>query len=241
MNGQADGGDASWRQLDVRDPHAVEGLVESVASDMGGLDAVVNAAGIAVAGALEDTSVLGIQDQLDTNLLGAIYVTRAAVRHLRHSPQPRLIQISSIGGRIALPYQALYCASKFALEGLCDSLRYELGPQGIAVVLIEPGSVRTPLTANRLVAPQTDVYGAAASTALAINDRDEQEGVEPELVAGAVEHALIAPSPPARMLVGHWHERIALPAHALLPERLFRWITAAHYGIASSARKATRK
>jgi NAD(P)-dependent dehydrogenase (short-subunit alcohol dehydrogenase family) len=223
----------SARVLDIRDLAAVERIVKDVAGDLGRLDAVINAAGIAVAGPLEDTSIDLIRAQLETTLLGAVYLIRAATPYLRRFAPSRLIQISSLASYVALPYQSLYCASHSALNGLCESLRYELDPQGVRVIVIEPGSVRTAITQNRRTALAGDAYRTAAGTALGVNDVDEQQGIDPEEVARVVEEVLTAESPPDRRSVGHWQERITLPIQGLLPDRWFRRIIASHYHISS--------
>jgi NAD(P)-dependent dehydrogenase (short-subunit alcohol dehydrogenase family) len=219
----------SARVLDVRDPAAIERTVRDVAADLGRLDAVINAAGVAVAGPLEDTSLDLIRAQLETTLLGAVYLIRTATPYLRQFAPSRFIQISSLASHVALPYQSLYCASHSALNGLCESLRYELEPQGVRVIVIEPGSVRTAITKNRRTAVAGDAYRTAAETALGANDIDEEKGIDPERVASVVEQVLIAQSPPDRRSVGHWQERISLPVRSILPARWFRRIIAAHY------------
>lgn len=219
----------SARVLDIRDPAAVERTVKDVAGDLGRLDAVINAAGVAVAGPLEDTPIDLIRAQIETTLLGAVYLIRSAAPYLRQSAPSRFIQISSLASRVALPYQSLYCASHSALNGLCESLRYELEPQGVRVIVIEPGSVRTAITKNRRTALAGDVYRNAAGTALGVNDIDEHQGIDAETVALVVEQVLMAQSPPDRRSVGHWQERISLPVRGVLPARWFRRIIAAHY------------
>lgn len=223
----------SARVLDIRDLAAVEQTVQEVVNDLGRLDTVINSAGIAVAGPLEDTPIELIRAQLETTLLGTVHLIRTAVPYLRRFAPARFIQIASIAGQVALPYQPLYCASHFGLIGLCDSLRYELEPQGIHLAAIEPGSVRTPITTNRRTTIAGDVYQTSAETALAVNDQDEQNGVDPERVAEVVEQVLMAQSPPDRRSVGRWQERIALPARAILPHRWFRRMMEGHYHISS--------
>jgi NAD(P)-dependent dehydrogenase (short-subunit alcohol dehydrogenase family) len=219
----------SARVLDVRDPAAVERTVKDIAGDLGRLDAVINAAGVAVAGPLEDTPIDLIRAQLETTLLGAVYLMHTAAPYLRQFAPSRFIQISSLASHVALPYQSLYCASHSALNGLCESLRYELEPQGVRVIVIEPGSVRTAITKNRRTAIASDAYRAAAETALGVNDVDERQGIEADTVAQLVEELSMAESPPDRRSIGHWQERISLPVRAVLPARWFRRIIAAHY------------
>lgn len=217
------------RVLDIRDPEQVERTVAGVVDEFGRLDAVVNAAGIAVAGPLEDAPLELVRAQLETNLFGAVCLIRTAAPFLRRFAPSRFVHISSLAAHIALPYQSLYCASHFAVSGLCQSLRYELAPHGVRVILVEPGSVQTPITKNRRTNVVGGVYRAAAQRALDVNDTDERAGIRADQVARVVEKMLTAPSPPDRRSVGHWRERIALPARRFFPARVFRSIIQSHF------------
>ena len=227
-------GQLAARVMDLRDPLAVERTIQGVVESLGRLDAIVHAAGIAVAGPLENIPIALIREQFEANLLGTAYLIRAAVPYLRRFAPSRIVHISSIAAHVALPYQAVYCASKFAAQGLCESLRYELNPQGIRMIVVEPGSVRTPLTQNRRIVPSGGTCRDAARRALEVNDADERQGIDPERVARLVERVLNSDSPPERCSVGHWQERLTLPARRLLPSRWFRRIIAAHYRISSA-------
>ena len=223
----------SARVLDIRDAASIERTVKDIVSDLGRLDAVINSAGVAVAGSLEDTPIELIRSQLETTLFGAACLIRTAAPYLRQFAPSRFIQIGSLASYVALPYQSLYCAGHSGLKGLCESLRYELEPQGVGLIMIEPGSVRTAITRNRRTTIAGDVYRTAAHTALGVNDTDEQNGIDPEGVARVVQEVLMAPSPPDCRSVGHWQERISLPARGLLSARRFRRLIAAHYRISS--------
>ncbi len=219
------------RSLDIRDPAAIDRSLADVVEEFGRLDAVVNAAGIAVAGPLEDTPLNLVRAQLETNLMGATYLVRAALPYLRRFAPSRFVHISSIAAHVALPYQSLYSASHFAMSGLCQSLSYEMEPHGVRVTLVEPGSVRTELTQNRSTAEAGKSYRAIAGIALDVNDADEKAGVDPDAVARVVEGVLMSQSGPSRRSVGHWHERVTLPVQRLLPASMFRRIIKAHYKI----------
>jgi len=218
-------------RLDIRDPAAIQAAVNGIVERRGRLDSVVNAAGIAVAGSVEDTPIEFVREQLETNLLGAIYLTRAVVPLLRRAAPSSLVHISSIAGQVALPYQSIYCAGKFALEGFCESVRYELERDGIRIHVIRPGSVRTGLTTNRQTASAGAAHSTWAGKALSINDADELKGVDPDDVARIVEKTLHSVSSRRQWSVGHWHERVALPVRAVLPGEWFRRFVGAHYGI----------
>jgi NAD(P)-dependent dehydrogenase (short-subunit alcohol dehydrogenase family) len=227
-------GNIEYLRMDIADADTVQQTVEEAVSRMGRLDVVINSAGIAVAGSLEDTPLELVRLQMETNLLGAIYLTRAALPHLRRSAPSSLIHVSSLAGEVALPYQALYCATKFGLNGLCEALRYELEPQGIRVISIQPGSVRTALTKNRQTVAASEPYRASADAALAVNDSDEEAGVDPDVVARMVEETICDEKAIGWQTVGHFKERITVPARRLLPDRWFRRIIASHYTIASA-------
>jgi NAD(P)-dependent dehydrogenase (short-subunit alcohol dehydrogenase family) len=129
-------------QMDVDEARSVRAGVEQVVVDAGGLDVVVNAAGWALAGPVETTSISEAEAQLQTNFWGAVRVTRAALPRLRASGEGLVVNVSSLGGLFGLPFQAYYSASKFALEGWSEALAYEVAPFGVGVTLVEPGNFR---------------------------------------------------------------------------------------------------
>ncbi len=219
------------RVLDVRDPAAIDKLLADVELEFGRIDAVVNSAGVAVGGPVEDTPLELVQAQFETNLMGAVYLFRAAAPYLRRSAPSRMIHISSLAAHIALPYQALYSASHAGANAFCQALRYEMAPHGVRVIVVEPGSFRTGLTTNRRSPELSEPYAKAARTALDSNDRDELKGVDPEQLAELVEKLLTARNPPDRCSAGLWEERIGLAARRFLPERIFRRIIGSHYGV----------
>ena len=219
------------RILDIREPEALERGLREIVAELGGLDALVNSAGVAVGGPLEDTPIDLVRAQLETNLFGATCLIRAAVPYLRDSGGGRLVHVASLAVVVPLPFQALYCAAHAGLNGLCEALRYELEPVGVRVTVVSPGSVRTGLTANRRMATAGAAYAVATGKAMAANDRDEEAGIGAERIAAAVEKALVARVPPERVAVAHWHEKASGPLRKILPERVFRRIIGSHYGI----------
>ena len=131
---------------DVTDDHSVEQAVATVLDREGRLDIVLNNAGMGIAGPVENTSIEEATRQLEVNFFGAFRVSRAALPAMRSQHSGYIINIGSIGGLMAIPYQAMYSASKFALEGFSEALRMEVRPFGIRVVIIEPGDHKTALT-----------------------------------------------------------------------------------------------
>jgi len=138
----------SIAQLDVTDPESTKEAIARINETAGRIDVVVNNAGLFTIGALEDQSIREIQDLFDTNLLGAIRVTHEVLPIMRSQRSGVIVNVSSMAGKVAFPGMSTYSATKFALEGLSESLYYEAEPFGIRIVLIEPGVVKTRMTEN---------------------------------------------------------------------------------------------
>jgi NAD(P)-dependent dehydrogenase (short-subunit alcohol dehydrogenase family) len=209
--------------MDVdRDDSVVDG-VAAVLREHGRLDAVVACAGWGLAGPVEQTPIAQAKAQIETNFWGAVRVVQAVIPAMRARGTGRLVLISSIAGVIGVPFQAFYCASKFAMEGYAEALAYEVAPFGIDVTLVQPGNVRTDFTASRkdVRAPEDDPYGAVATEAINKMERDEANGVAPEAAATVIQRVLESARPPRRASVGKFDERIGLMAKRLMPYRLF--------------------
>ena len=216
--------------LDVTDAASVARAAAEVqaATGDGRLAGLVNNAGIVVPGVLEFLDLDDLRRQLEVNVVGQIAVTQAFLGALRRS-HGRIVNIGSIGGRVALPFIGPYSASKFALEALTDSLRLELHDSGIGVSIVEPGSVtsriweKSDAAADRvtegLSRDAIALYGKAIDSMRATSKRFERQGIAPIHVARAVERALTAKRPKTRYLVGR-DARAQAFARWLLPDRL---------------------
>jgi NAD(P)-dependent dehydrogenase (short-subunit alcohol dehydrogenase family) len=219
--------------MDVTDGVSVRAAADEVAAVLGdaGLSGVVNNAGIVVSGPLEFLPESEIRKQFEVNIIGQITVIQAFLPLLRKA-RGRIVNMSSIAGRMALPFLGPYSASKFALEAITDSLRLELLPWGIKVSVIEPGAVKTPIwEKSRIAAGQTarnfppeahDLYGRAVAAFRSETEEADKAGVEPDAVVRAVEHALTAREPKTRYLVGR-HVRLQALLKSVLPDRLIDW------------------
>jgi NAD(P)-dependent dehydrogenase (short-subunit alcohol dehydrogenase family) len=239
-------------ELDVTDHAQIERAAQRVAeltgapqrgatgagpSSPGRLDALVNNAGIGFGGPLELISEESLRAQFDVNVFGQVAVTRALLGALR-AARGRIVIVSSVGGRVALPFSAPYGASKHALEAIGDALRGELHSSHIDVSLIEPGSVQTPIWGkSREQAGQVSIppelqreYGHMPAAFEKTLHQTEQRGVAPELVAETIEKALTARRPRTRYLVGR-DARAMVLGKALLPDRLFDLIVRRAMGV----------
>ena len=216
--------------IDVTDDASVAAAAETIGAAVGnsGLAGLVNNAGIAVAGPLEFIDIAEFQRQLDVNVTGVLRTTQAMLPHLRNA-RGRIVNISSIGGRVAVPLVGPYAASKFALEGMSDSLRRELRPWGMHVALIEPGAVATPIwdkgvdqadEMDRDAPPEVrQRYGEVIDAVRKASEKNRTDGVPPQEVAEAVAHALTADKPKTRYLVGR-DAKMRAPMAAIMPDRL---------------------
>jgi NAD(P)-dependent dehydrogenase (short-subunit alcohol dehydrogenase family) len=215
--------------LDVTDPARIAtaaGLIDETVGE-GGLDGLVNNAGVAILGPLETIPIDDFRRQIEVNLTAQVAVTQAMLPLIRRG-RGRAVFVSSIGGRMALPFGGPYHAAKFGIEAIADCLRQELRPWKIAVAVIEPGSIDTPIwergeriadeIATRSPAAQQELYGKAIKNFRGAVRRTAERGIPPEKVAAAIAHALSASRPRTRYLVGADARGQAM-ARRLLPDR----------------------
>ncbi len=190
-------------ELDVTDKAAVDAAVAEAEGRFGGLDVVVNNAGYGLFGTIEEVSEEQARAQIETNVFGALWVTKAALPGLREQGSGHILQVSSIGGVTAFPGIGLYHASKWALEGFSQSLAAEMKPFGVEVTLIEP------------IGYSTDWAGPSAVQAEAlpeyewIREQRAKGGVranrgDPEATGAAVLELVDAEEPPLRVFFGEW-------------------------------------
>jgi NAD(P)-dependent dehydrogenase (short-subunit alcohol dehydrogenase family) len=221
-------------QMDVDSDISVERGLDAVLESEGRLDIVVNSAGFGIAGSVEDTSIDEAKAQFETNFFGVLRVCRAVLPVMRRQRRGYIVNISSMAGVIGIPFQALYSASKFALEGMTEALRMEARPFGIHVVLIEPGDFHTQFTAHRrktLESQRSSVYSERFDIALGVMEADETSGPPPDKIAYLLERIINTPSPRLRYPIGPMSERIAITLKKVLPPRLFEWGVMAYYKV----------
>jgi NAD(P)-dependent dehydrogenase (short-subunit alcohol dehydrogenase family) len=217
-------------KIDVTDQASVDAAVVTVTQAAGntGLAALVNNAGIAVAAPLEFIDIGQFERQLDVNVTGVLRATQGFMPLIRQA-RGRIVNISSIGGRVAIPLVGPYAASKFAVEGLSDSLRRELRPWNIKVALIEPGAVATPIWDKSLDESQAMIdeappemlerYGEIVEAITKESRKNATDGVPPQEVAEAVAHAITANKPKTRYLVGR-DAKLRGPMAKVMPDRV---------------------
>ena len=214
-------------ELDVTDDASMVALVERVISEAGRIDVLVNNAGYGSFGALEDVPNEEGRRQFDVNVFGLARLTQLVLAHMRAQQSGRIINMSSMGGRIHEPLGSWYHATKFAVEGMSDALRLEVAPFGIDVVLIEPGGMNTEWGAiaadNLITASAHTAYANQApgvARMLRSNDLKPRRGSSPDVIAAAVLRAASARRPKTRYLLGPGAKPLVM-LHAVLPDRVF--------------------
>jgi NAD(P)-dependent dehydrogenase (short-subunit alcohol dehydrogenase family) len=216
----------STLRLDVTDSDSIRSAVEQLQSRAGRLDALVNNAGYAQYGAIEEITEEEWRAQFDANLFGAIETTRAALPLMRQTGGGTIVMVSSVGGRLVIPFAAPYCASKHALEAVADALRVEVGSFGIRTVVVEPGPIETRFDerARSLVAPflsRPGPYRELYAGAERAMEGDFQKGKRPaRVVSRVILDAIESRKPRARYRVTSM-AKMLIPLSRLLPSR---WI-----------------
>ena len=211
-------------RLDVTDSGQVAAVADRVATELSGtgLHGVVNNAGATLLGPWERVRLAELRRLLEVNVVGQVAMIQAFLPLLRRG-RGRVVNIGSMGGRVAGPIFGPYAATKFALEGASDALRREVRAQGVRVVVVEPGAVATPIwgKASLELDPTgpDDVYGdLLAGVRHGIVERSAQHGVSPDVVARVVQQALTVSRPRTRYLVG-WDAKARVRLARLLPDR----------------------
>jgi len=212
------------KQLDVTDDTSVKNAVEAISSETGRIDILVNNAGYGLNGAFEDLAMDEIKAQYETNLFGLIRTTQAVLPIMRRQKSGTVINISSGVGRFGLPGSSAYVSTKFAVEGLSESMSYELEPFGIKVVLVEPGVIKTNFVDGMVIARKSQdpksPYSQIIQKMVTGLEEMMKNGSSPDLVAKVVLNAAINENPSLRYLAGNDVEQL-LESKRKMPDEEF--------------------
>jgi NAD(P)-dependent dehydrogenase (short-subunit alcohol dehydrogenase family) len=198
-SGKATGG-IEHVTIDVDDDDSVKAGVETVLADAGGIDVLVNNAGYLCSGAIEDISLADAKAQFETNYFGVVRMSVAVLPGMRARRRGHIITVSSLAGIVPVPFWGHYNASKFAVEGMMETLRHEVRPFGVRVAMVEPGSIKTPFYAR----PQpvgTDVYAGPRGGAFGVMADYERKAPGPDVVARKIVAIANDTRPPLRNTV----------------------------------------
>ncbi|NLU75272.1 SDR family NAD(P)-dependent oxidoreductase [Streptomyces sp. HNM0575] len=192
------------RALDVTDSEAAQAAVEAGVRAFGRIDVVVNNAGQGDRASLEDTTLDAFRRQVETNFLGTVHVTKAAVPVLRSQGGGRIVQVSSLGGRVGTPGMTAYQSAKWAVGGFSEALAAEVGPLGIKVTVLEPGGMRTDWAGTSMTTPPiSEPYEETVGASMrAMTDFAKTANSDPAKVAALVLRVADLDEPPLRLLAG---------------------------------------
>ena len=194
-------------EMDVTNEDSMVKGIETIIKAEGRIDVLINNAGFGSYGAIEDVSIADARYQLEVNVFGAARLMQLVIPHMRKHNYGRILNISSIGGKVALPLGGWYHASKFALEALSDSTRNEVKQFGIDVVVIEPGGVKSEWSSiamdNLVKTSSKGVYAKMANSLSTAIKGGEDKGADPKVIVDLVKHAINAKQPKTRYSGGY--------------------------------------
>lgn len=220
-------GNSTMLRIDVTDSESIAGAIGLIMEKEGRLDAVINNAGLHVVGPIECTAPEEIVNCWRTNSLGAMLVCKEVLPIMRRQGRGHIVNVSSVGGVVGLPFQGVYSGSKFALEGMTESLRAEVRPFGIQVSLIQPSDIRH--QDCRSDAAVSSEYGASYGRAMKVAWADEEKGYPPEKFGPLVLKILNNSRPRCRYTFGQAFQRTVPLLKRLLPNRFTEWALDRYY------------
>lgn len=210
--------------MDVRDRQSVRDGVERIIAEQGRIDVLINNAGMGIGGALELATEEEIAMQMETNFGGCVNLCQAVLPHMRRQRSGRIVNLSSIGGVMGLPYQGYYSASKYAIEGFSEALSAEVKGFGIQVSVVEPGDFATHFTASRRNSQATmdDAdYGPIFRRSLGLIEKEENGGLKPEVLAKKLVKIVECKRPKLRYVVANFEQRLSVLIKRLVSGNCF--------------------
>ncbi|MBN2555921.1 MAG: SDR family oxidoreductase [Anaerolineales bacterium] len=218
--------------MDVNNDQSVSDGVAFIQQHAERIDVLINNAGYGLAGAIEETSIEEASLQMDTNFFGAVRLTNAILPVMRKRKDGVIIYIGSVAGRIPIPFQGFYSASKFALEGYSEVLRIEVSSFNIKVYILEPGDFATGFTRSRVVskaARKSRVYQPAMGDAISVMEHDEENGADPAQIGAAVEKLIKSRPARFRIPIGPLYGKAALVLQRILPDAWMEFAVRKYY------------
>ena len=221
----------TYLKADVQDHESLKNAVNCVIEKEGRIDTVISNAGMGIGGPLEFTSLDDAQRQMDVNFMGMVRLLNLVVPVMRRQQHGHIICVSSIGGLMGLPYQGMYSASKFAIEGYCEALRLEVRQFGINVTIINPGDFSTGFTAARsknLPAEALAAYPGYAKSIQSI-EHDENTGLKPDYLARRISRIILKRHPANRYIIASTVQKASVLLKAIIPAKWYDRILASYY------------
>jgi short-subunit dehydrogenase len=221
-------------QMDVTSKTSIELAVQKIIEREKKIDVLINNAGIGIGGTIEEYTDEEIKKQFDTNFFGTLNTCRVIIPFMRKNGEGLIINISSLGGLMGLPFQGIYSATKYAIEGMSEALRMEIKSAGIKVVLINPGDFKTNFTDNRITSinqNENSSYKEQFKKTLGVIEHDERNGSDPIKIAIKISKIIKMKSPKVRYMVGGLEQILFTRSIAILPSKWFTAILRDHYKV----------
>jgi short-subunit dehydrogenase len=222
-------------KMDLTDAGSIKTAVREILEKDGRIDVLINNAGMHTGGPIETSPAEDNRLQMETNFMGMVDLTREVLPIMRRQGGGTIINFSSIGGLMGLPFQGFYSASKFAIEGFSEALRMEVKQFNIKVILINPGDFHTSNSANRrnFLAPTgpDDPYNKQYTISLAEIEKDEAGGWDPVVLSRKLVKIVKSRNPRQKYIISSFEQKLAVVLKYILPGKLFTWILEDHYKI----------
>ncbi len=223
----------TYLPLNLVETQSVKDCFQLLKEKEGRLDVLVNNAGMGMMGPIEASEPNDVRTVFETNFFGLLDCSRLAMNFMRPQRTGTIINVSSIGGLVSLPYRGIYSATKFALEGMSEALSAEARQFGINVCLVEPGDFNTNISKGRINASVEDYpeYKQSFGALLKLANSHVSKGKNPEDLAKLMVKIIETPNPKLRYQSAVFMERLSLTLKAILPDRLFERLIMNHYNI----------
>lgn len=212
--------------VDVTKLLSIHQAIDQIISEQGRIDVLINNAGMGIGGALELATEQEVNIQMNTNFFGIVNMCKVVLPYMRKARKGKIINISSIGGVIGIPYQGFYSASKFAVEGYSEALALEVHPFHIKVCVVEPGDFTTGFTDNRNISELTKQnadYAESFLKSLKIIEKAERKGCHPRKLGAAICRIVERKNPPFRTKVGPWMQVLFAKSKKWLPDAAMQY------------------
>ncbi len=222
----------NWLQLDVSRPDQIKSALQVLIAKEGRIDVLINNAGLGMISSCEEAPPENVTRVMETNFGGVLGMTQAVLPKMRAQRSGKIINVSSIAGLMGLPFRSIYSASKFAVEGLTESLRLEVAQFGIQVCSLQPGSIRTEIKASRVShLPEASPYQPNLNSTSALVDSEVAQGIDALAVAETIENLLKQDFLRSKYIVAKPFQKFSTALRKVLPSTVFEKMLKKHYGL----------
>lgn len=225
----------NFLKLDVREAESIKSAVVHIIEKEGRIDVLINNAGLGVIGALEDTTIEESKAIFETNVFGLHSMCNEVIPQMRKQKSGLIINVSSIAGKVGLPYRGIYNATKHAIEGFSEALSMELRPFKIKVIILEPGDYRTNINTNRKISkksldPSSPYFDSFNRTRNQVFEEVETAWT-PDKIAKDVDRIINYKYPRLRFMSAPFKQKLSIQMHKILPARLFEYLISKFYNV----------